>query len=370
MYEAYYRYYQDLLTRLSNPITKNRLQQIETKSISDALENAETQRSTLVDEHPSKLKYFCQKYITRAAYCSLISFVIVFAVALMVYYDSFAAYQVYYSGIALLLAVICVIMWGNYKFVRSKKRRELDEEINDAAQHCHYLKEKLTTTHLRYHVAGMIIDKVFKLIDDLDDSYRRIVSYNNNLRCWYDEDKKLALEIEENTRATITNREAMFVSLTNPDVLDKFFAENKKSVIHSIDFIKTFRDYTLSTTSMQAVRDKLEEETRKSLESHLKEFKMIDYLMHTASYSFVPKIDTSQTIQLLNRLAIVLTRNNDTASTNESRFVVINCEHTMLQQWRNTINPLFFFPPMNCNCQDTDILTVVTLKCLDVDMVG
>jgi hypothetical protein len=121
---------------------------------------------------------------------------------------------------------------------------------------------------------------------------------------------------------------------------------------------------------MQAVRDKLEEETRKSLKSHLKEFKMIDYLMHTASYSFVPKIETAQTIQLLNRLAIVLTRNNDTASTNESRFVVINCEHTMLQQWRNTINPLFFFPPMNCNCQDTDILTVVTLKCLDVDMVG
>lgn len=350
-YEDAYRYYRDLLARLELPYVRNELRRYAEQGAARRVVLTQTSQSRLIEEKPVKLKEFCKDYLKK---CMIMT--------LAVSVSALVGGLVYYFGgsmgpwwwIAMIIAILLNVgQWIHYRFARRRRDRELKEEIEDCSLRLEHLRRDLVEKQLRFHTAGMVIDEFYKVGRRLETLSRRLESFNTNLLCWHDEDVR-------NIGGKPQEASAMFISLTDPCLLDDLFDRNKDRIISGIDFGDAFRRYDLSEESMRSARRSLEEATRSVIGRLVDSFNMEDYLHRTENYPYVSRPDLPGLTQRLNHLGQILTRHSDFDSTCESQFLMVKVGNR--QAFRNLVNPCFNFPPVILDATSADVMVLLTLR--------
>ncbi|MDE6110071.1 MAG: hypothetical protein K2F72_07295, partial [Muribaculaceae bacterium] len=263
-------------------------------------------------------------------------------------------------GLSGLLTALTAAAWLHYKWARRRYRRELQEEIDRVATALGRRQRELLTLQLRFHVAGMLVDDMHALSLKLHADYQRLVSFNNNLRCWHEEDSRRAGEAP-------APGQGMFLKLIDHGLLDAFYRQHDADVTGRIDLMEAFRHYDLSTGGMQRVRSSLEETTRRAITALFADFTMASYIMGTGRYPYLPRVAPDAVLRRLNRLATVLTRHNAVGTPYESKHIIACVDATSRSRWLEMCTPHFAYQPMPLHTADGLRLTVLTLDCVAVD---
>lgn len=355
VYEELYRYYADLMQRLSQPFVRNELRRRSEQASAMRYADMALRKDSLLGAFTDTLKSFCRNYIKNSLVVSAVALLMCVAAALMFYYEIDIDFRTYLTIGAGVAVVAATAMWLHYKWARRRKRLELQEEIDAVATAMGREERELLTMQMRFHVGGMVLDALQRLSLSLVADYQRLVSFNNNLCCWYDEDSRRAATLE-------TGSEAMFVNLTDHALLDSFFETHRAEVAGRIDLMKAFGGYDLTPEGMQRVRDGLEAHTRDAITPLFADFSMAEYIMGTRRYPYLPEPQLEAMLKRLNRMATSLTRHRSIDSAYESRHLMACVDATRRQQWLTVCTPHFAFRPMPLDTPDADRLTILTLN--------
>ena len=354
-YEELYRYYADLMQRLGQPFVRNELRSISEQASADRLVRLAEHKRELVDTLPAKMRAFRHDYIKGALIASVTALILLLAAGATTYFDGPAKAQTYCWVAAAIAVVAAIAIWAHYKWAKRRKRLELQTEVDDVAAAIGREERTLLTMQLRFHVGGMVIDAMHRLSLELEADYQRLMSYNNNLRCWHEEDERRAAALE-------TGSEAMFVNLTDPRLLDAFFEEHRAEVTSRVRLLDAFAGYTLSTDGMADVRRSLEDDTRAAIVPLFADFSMAAYIMGTRRYPYLPEPALDTTLKRLNRMARVLTRHRSADSAFESKHLIACVPATERHRWLQLCTPHFEYQPMTLPTPDADRLTLLTLN--------
>ncbi|MDE6860258.1 MAG: C1 family peptidase [Duncaniella sp.] len=356
-YESNYRYYSDLLARLAQPNVRNELRRLAEEASASRLLVLENHRLSLVNQFTTTLNEFCRRYLINCLRVSGIALLGLGASGIITNYFGID-YAKWYWVAAAIVTFIAVLMWLHYTTARRKKKLELNEEIGEIADRVHAEKRRLLEMQLKFHIGGMVIDSIYQLASELDTTYQRLVGYNSNLLCWHTEDSAKAAGISSESRG-------MFVTLTDTDLLGKYFEEHSEEITSRIDLMEQFKTFALTESVIQDVRNNLELLTRDAIKALLSDFNMGDYLRSRAVYDYVLPPQLDPLMKRLNRMAAVTTRHNDNDNTRETRYAALNIHHDQLASWRQLSNPLFSFPPQTVITSDTDTFTLITLRLIE-----
>lgn len=357
-YQQLYSYYSDLQERLSQPFVRNDIEEMAEDDSKARLAELGLRKAALIDALPATLKQYCRKYLKNCIKTALCSLAVILTCGLINFFGIFNSYTTGGWIGAVLTFITAIGMLIHYRWAKRKKRRELQEEIDGFAVAADRERRKLMEMQLHFHVGGLVLDAMHLLQLELDNDYNRLVSFNNNLKHWYEEDSQKIACLTPST-------EAMFVDLTDPKLLDPFFEKHRNDIVAHISLLKAFDSYTLSTESMQELRDALSKDTSEAIAKLFDDFSMVDYLQQRRKYEYLPPVDLDATMKRLNRMANVLTRHNDQSRNYESRFSLINVPQDRMNSWRALCAPHFDFIPMPLSTSDEDILLILTVKKLE-----
>lgn len=360
VYEELYRYYADLMQRLSQPFVRNTLRSLSEQASAGRLASLADNKAELLASFIDKMRNFRHTYIKNCLIASATALAATAAAGAVSYFGAPGKTQTYFWVAAIATVVVAIAMWCHYKWAKKRRRLELQNEIDDVAAAEGRESGNLLTMQMRFHVSGMVLDAMHRLELELEADYQRLLSFNNNLRCWHEEDSRRAAELE-------TGSEAMFVNLTDAALLDAFFEAHRDEVTSRVRLLEAFNGYTLSTDGMALVRQGLESHTRAAIEPLFADFSMAAYVMGTRSYSYLPKPELDSTLKRLNRMARVLTRHRSTDTSFESRHIIACVPATERTRWLNLCAPHFEYQPMTLPTPDADRLTLLTLNLIPAD---
>lgn len=353
-YEELYRYYADLMQKLSQPFVRNHLRSLAEQAAAERTVFLKEKRDTLVAEMPGKLRRFCRDYIKGALHITAIA---VACTAIYLMFRYFHLMQsVWWAMLPAVPITVCIGVWLHYKWARKRKRRELKEECEDAAQQHRRSEEDYLTKQMRFHVAGMVIDSLWSLTRSLETDYQRLLSFDNNLRCWHAEDSERVADLD-------TENAAMFINLTDADLLAQFFEKHRDGISGNISLTKALDSYTeVSPEAMQRVRDELENNTLQAIESLFADFSMASYLMGVRNYSYLPAPQLDVLLKRLNRMSTALTRHRSADNAFETRHLIVAIDHASRQKWNSMCAPHFAFMPQTLDSDNPDSLTLLTFN--------
>ena len=358
-YNELYRYYADLMQHLCQPLVRNELRKRSEQALRLEIIGLETHREKLINEMPEKLRNFSHNYIKGCLQLSGVTLA-AWGMTALFWKVQLSNTHLWLTGLSALITIITVAAWVHYKWAKRKKRRELQEEIDDVATAAGRKKRRLLTLQLRFHVAGMLVDDLHELSLKLHADYQRLVSFNNNLRCWHEEDSSHAADVPG-------SGQRMLVKLIDATLLDAFYQVHDADVTARIDLMDAFLHYDLSPDGMQRVRHELEQATRSAIAPLFADFTMASYIMGTCNYPYLPKADTAGVLQRLNRLSTVLTRHNAVGTPYESKYLITCVDSALRSRWLEMCSPHFAYQPMPLGTADIDRATVLTLDCVAVD---
>lgn len=362
-YRALYTYYSELTQAVATPQVRNQLRQAAEASISENISDLNSRMHRQQNGKHAAVKEYCRKYIVNAISWSVCSLGAGGIMGMLIYNGIIGWPTVVYYLLSGILGLITVLVWMNYSLARRRYRHELQTEIDDLAESIGRLERKRDRMHLRYHLAGMAIDAIHELGLELDNIYHRLVSYNGYLRQWHADDSEAGSVVPEGSRA-------MFVSLTDVNLLDTFFSSHRERILQRINPEEEFLEHYLpETETIGEVRARLAATTGDAIGVLMRDFHMADFLsgFMKCDYAVTPVLN--DLLSRMRRMAVATTRHCDTESEHETTFVSTHVEQSRLGRWRQCVEPGFAFPPTCVNSTDRDRMTLLTMRVLPADSI-
>lgn len=167
---------------------------------------------------------------------------------------------------------------------RRRKRNDLDndykEEIEQTAAKIASSQREEIVTHLKMHIAGMIIDSLAKLSHNLHTKYNSMQSFVGNLKVWYKEETEM-LEMEPLTRDP-------FLSLISNDCLDQYFQTKRDAITENMHLYSMFRhEYDVSESQIIKFKNQLKDSLIKILFDEVENFSVYSHVMGDVEYPYV-----------------------------------------------------------------------------------
>lgn len=361
LYETNYRYYRHLIERLCLPNVRDELRCLSEERQQESISNLEARHRKLMNAFPERLKLFRKTYLSRALVWSGASVIALGIFILLVSLEVFTLDTLWTSIVAGAIIFITVMVWLYYRTACRNHRHDLQSEMEEIAAQISLQRRMLLETQLRFHTAGMVIDSLHEANMKLDALYRRLADYNSMLSEWYDEATARSESID-------AFNEAMFVSLTNPAALEAFFDNSAPCIVSRIDLTKLFASYA-SSEEADDPREIIESTVRDSLCEIFKDFNIVDYLTGRIQYPYLAQPTPQETFMSLNRMSNVATRHIANDNSAECRFVLASVTADDTDRWRRFLTPFFPYIPVTTESRNPDILTILTLRKLDLDSV-
>ncbi|MCI9284919.1 MAG: C1 family peptidase [Muribaculaceae bacterium] len=356
LYETNYRYYEALFEKLSVPSVRNTLLSMTEDAQRESISRMENRRSRLIAQLPSQMARFFIRYSERIAKVTALTgvFMFIYLICCIAHIDGWLNYIS--LGAAAMMILVTIYTFGYYYYSRRRYRHHLKTKIDDLAARIAKRKEELATRKLHFHVAGMAFDQLHALSVSLDNTLNRLSAFNSCLRDWYETSSS-------NTAYPATTTEGMFIRLSSPQQIEKFYNNNLKRIIDGVDITDEFASFQPTDAGIMDLRHRIEEMLRNSIGNLLDDFDMTSYLSATEKYPFMPEAETTELFKRLNRMANVTTRHNGNGvSMNESRYVISCVPQPFINKWREVVNPNFPFPPECCYCHDQRSVTILTVR--------
>ncbi len=345
LYAEYYKYYQRLVLQLTMPKVQNEIRQ--------AAENAQLNSFIRFDARKSELEATFvpkfKKYKKGLQQTLLILGVVTLGLGIGWYYSESIA-----VGIICLVSLVLTIMtFLGYKWWKKLKHRELQEELDRAAVEAQRQKERLFEMQMRFHVAGMWLQRFHKLTIELGDVYDRLVSFNGCLRGWEDTySRQIGQSVEQEGQ--------MFRLLDTSSRLHRYFNDNKSAIVADIDLIRLFEDYRITPDEMEVFHRRLEETVMSVITSLMGRFNIANFLLGD-EYAYLDPVEIQDGIADLINVGQPPYRNRAMNATSPIRILMVNVEPEREAQWIATTNALFPLPPIQLDLSDSNTLILLTI---------
>lgn len=169
---------------------------------------------------------------------------------------------------------------------RVRERKDIDMDYKDrlkqVASDISSRQREKEITHLKSHLAGMIIDSLYKLNRNLHTKYNGMRSYVGNLKVWREQEN-------QSLNMTPLVREP-FLSLISNETLDAYFETKKEEITENIALCKMFKDkYKVEEAEIVKFKNSLKATLVKMLFSAVDDFSIFKYVTKNAVYPYVDR---------------------------------------------------------------------------------
>lgn len=346
LYAEYYKYYQRLIIQLTIPKTQNNIRSTAELAQTFNYINADDYKQKLEDSFVGKIKQHKKNLLYTIASLSLLTI----ALGLGWWYnrDSLLLFILF-----VISAVICGLTIFGYKWWKRLKRRHLQEDLDRVAVEAKRQADQLFEMQIRFHVAGMWINRFHNLSMEIGNVYDRLVSYNSSLRQWRNDYSRQigALELPEGQ---------MFRVLDATNLLQGFFNQNKSAIVSEVDFIKLFENYQINPEELDNYHRNLHNAVKNVIDSLMKDFNIANFLLGDR-YMYLENVSLQNEISALIKVGRPSYRNPAINAMPPIYILICNVQHERENQWISEINPLFPMLPMRINSDDPTSMILLTI---------
>lgn len=182
-----------------------------------------------------------------------------------------------------VVALACVAFWLVMRH-RKRQRQDMDldykSQLERLSQEISKREREKGITHLKTHLAGMIIDSLYKLGRNLHTKYNGMRSYVGNLRVWREQEN-------ESLQMTPLSRDP-FLTLISNECLDKYFEDNKEKLTKGLELSKMFKDkYNVQEEEVVKFKNELKKKLVAMLFKAIEDFSIFKYVTNTENYPYV-----------------------------------------------------------------------------------
>jgi len=237
------------------------------------------------------------------------------------------------AGVVLSIGAIALV---RYAFYRKNKRFALEAALDDeiAAYNRELVKARTTLTELNYrqHVAGMVLDNITKLSNNLQTLQAALYNFVKNLSVWYDEEN-------ENVPQMSPEEKPPFVTLLDNTVLDSFFEKTKEQLTKDTRLYRIWSgNYIIDDMKILEFKNSLKQQIREELSKSLDGFNVYDYIAGIRQFPYLTghqeKDLRSEHISKLNdySMMFLLPVNNNPMPA--AHHIYVKCDEAFAQEWR------------------------------------
>lgn len=182
-----------------------------------------------------------------------------------------------------IVAVASVVFWLVMRH-RKRERQDMDldykSQLEQLSQEISKREREKEITHLKTHLAGMIIDSLYKLGRNLHTKYNGMRSYVGNLKVWREQEN-------ESLKMTPLSRDP-FLTLISNECLDKYFEDNKEQLTQGLELSKMFKDkYNVQEEEVVKFKNDLKKKLVAMLFKAIDDFSIFKYVTNTEDYPYV-----------------------------------------------------------------------------------
>lgn len=213
-----------------------------------------------------------------------------------------------------IVALASVAFWLIMRY-RKRKRQDKDMDYKDQLEH---LAQEISKrqrekeiTHLKTHLAGMIIDSLYKLGRNLHAKYNGMRSYVGNLKVWRDQERESMM--------TPPCKDP-FLTLISNECLDRYFENNKDALTEGLELSRMFRDkYNVQEEEVVRFKYELKKKLVTMLFAAVKDFSVFKYVTQTENYPYIGHdyTDIDMLLRQMDYKSTPFIRLNPTASNAE-----------------------------------------------------
>ena len=237
------------------------------------------------------------------------------------------------------------------------ERKELQARIDAVEAEIQGIESERLKMRIKFYMAGILADEIFKVKLDLEERYNFLVNYNKNLTQWHGEYKGKAEEFE-------AVDDKMFLNLIDRDALEAYFGDKIDGVSGAIDLPGEFMLFT-TDTPLKDIRDKLELKGRAALGGMFADFSMCDYLLRLKSYPYLYPPDN-----LFGRLGLLAKPAVQCIGTADfSGMLTISHDPKIADTLREAYKAAFAAVPVLLDTSDADSVTVIVTMPVAIDAI-
>lgn len=255
------------------------------------------------------------------------------------------------------------IAWMIHMIIRRRIRVNYNTLISRKSLERSDLEIERKQKRLRLHLAGMIIDRLGRLSQTMTSCHSRLMSFNANLASWR------KAEVESEPAPTVDCNQ--FVDIIDDGCLDRYFDDNAAVITSGIDLDRLFAEYTLDDGAINATKKKIRDSIDSSLRLAIADFSMLDYLIGTRRYDYLPApATTGQLIPDISGRADIFAKPVFTDIDNDETVTMmfINAATPAdAAAWRNATNAYFSITPMLVETDDPDRFVIYRSKRFSVE---
>ena len=246
-------------------------------------------------------------------------------------------------------------------------KNNLKIEIEGQARLVSATGEEIKQLEKRAFVAGMLIDSLSKLHDNLSMLNVSMKSYVNNLYAWYQEEK-------DRVAAMKVDKRPPFISILNDEPLQRFFDGKEQRLIEGIWLWELMRSggYHIDEQNVIKFKRHLKDTILQKLNCELDGFSIYHYWENPAQYSFL-SADERTFSEMLKKAVntysqVLLPQNNNQGDAG----ITIMLEHPAdkTAQLKASFKP---YTPLNPQCENMPLreaLIVMQTQHVDIDNVS
>lgn len=255
------------------------------------------------------------------------------------------------------------IAWMIHMIIRRRIRVNYNTLISRKSLERSDLEIERKQKRLRLHLTGMIIDRLGRLSQTMTSCHSRLMSFNANLASWR------KAEVESEPAPTVDCNQ--FVDIIDDGCLDRYFDDNAAVITSGIDLDRLFAEYTLDDGAINATKKKIRDSIDSSLRLAIADFSMLDYLIGTRRYDYLPApATTGQLIPDISGRADIFAKPVFTDIDNDETVTMmfINAATPAdAAAWRNATNAYFSITPMLVETDDPDRFVIYRSKRFSVE---
>lgn len=345
LYAEYYKYYQKLLNQLSIPKIQNDIRVAAEIEQTIKFINVDERKRELEDTFVGKLKDYKNKL--KKSILSISALTIGLGVGSYFYPDMVVII------LFLISALLCILIVCGYKWWKKIKRQELQKELEDVTVEAKRQSEQALEMQIRFHVAGMWLQRFHKLSNEIGYVYDRLVSYNNTLRAW-----------QNSYSRQIGNPEfpegQMFRVLDASPLLKRFFDQNKSAITNEVNLIELFDNYKINPDNIEQSHQEIEDSVKSVISKLMSDFNMANFLLGDI-FPYLNQINITEEFSALFNVGQPSFRNHAMNATTSMCFVMTNICPERENQWTNNIVTLFPMRPILINSTDSTSLILLTI---------
>ena len=352
IFQEYSFVYNSLMQSLGNNATRNTLCDGTIRRLKQESHDLAADKETLIDKRGQVLADFDATTRKTRLKAGLFFGGYLIVYILLCYYfpaNKILLNYISYAGYCIVsLSTVLFLFWNN-KRRHDRKELELDfqHRLNRLAEGIAQRQREMQVTSLKSHIAGMIIDRLFKLSSKLHSKYSGMCSYVRNLRTWRHEELETEL-------ISPLDREP-FLSLNSNECMDVFFDKQKESITENIKLYSLFNeDYQIDEDAIIRFKNKFKNKLVEELFDVVTSFSIYSHIVGETRYPYVEQkyTDIHKLLRLMDVKSSIFVRTESVAdsmsihnSSNKILFIKANLE-TERAKWKDLCNQNFQQSPM------------------------